>query len=75
MSLAPFGKDVIYKGREVHLVANIIWIIFFGWEMALAHLISACLLCITIVGIPFAKQSLKLAKVSLMPFGYEIVDI
>ncbi|WP_352416901.1 YccF domain-containing protein, partial [Clostridium tertium] len=47
--------------------------IFGGLEMCIANLISAFFLCITIIGIPFAKQSLKLAKLSLMPFGKEVI--
>jgi uncharacterized membrane protein YccF (DUF307 family) len=39
----------------------------FGWEIALAHLVSALLLAITIVGLPFAKQHLKLTKVAIFP--------
>lgn len=58
---------------SMSLVLNILWIIFGGLELCIANLLSALFLCITIVGIPFAVQSLKLAKLSLMPFGKEIV--
>ncbi|MGM0500893.1 MAG: YccF domain-containing protein [Bacillota bacterium] len=74
MQMAPFGKKVVAKSNSsLGLIANIIWIILFGWELALANLISALIFGITIIGIPFAKQSLKLAKLSLMPFGKDIV--
>ena len=53
-------------------LGNIVWLIFGGLELCLANLISALFLCITIIGIPFAMQSLKMAKLSLMPFGKEI---
>lgn len=73
LQLEPFGKEVVNsRGTAVGVVGNILWIIFLGWELALANLISACIFGITIVGIPFAIQSLKLAKLSLMPFGKEI---
>lgn len=73
LQLAPFGKDVVDEGTSsLGMIANIIWVIFFGWELALANLISALFFTITIIGIPFAKQNLKLAKVSLMPFGKSI---
>jgi uncharacterized membrane protein YccF (DUF307 family) len=72
-SLAPFGKDLVQRGGSVSCLANIIWAVCLGWELALIHLISALLLTITIIGIPFAAQSLKLAVVSFAPFGYEIV--
>ncbi|SRR6056297_2596703 len=73
MQLAPFGKEVVEKeSSSIGFIANIIWIIFFGWELAVANLISALIFAVTIIGIPFAKQSLKLAFLSLMPFGKDI---
>ncbi|MGL5379833.1 YccF domain-containing protein [Clostridium sp.] len=73
LQFAPFGKEVrTVDDGAGSLILNIIWIIFGGFELCIANLISAFLLCITIVGIPFAKQSLKMAKLSLMPFGKEI---
>lgn len=74
LQFAPFGKEVVTKNDSgVNIVLNIFWILFGGIELCIANLISAFLLCITIIGIPFAKQSLKLAKLSLMPFGKEII--
>ena len=76
LQLAPFGKEIVDEGTSsLGMLANIIWIIFFGWEIALVNLISALFFAITIIGIPFAKQNLKLAKVSLMPFGKEVKKI
>ncbi|MDR0921553.1 MAG: YccF domain-containing protein [Lactobacillales bacterium] len=72
-SFAPFGKDLVNTGGSISFLANVIWLIFLGWELCFIHLASAFILCITIIGIPFAKQSLKLAKLSLSPFGYQIV--
>ncbi len=74
LSVAPFGKDVVYRVTGVNFIVNIIWLIVSGVPLAIGHLISAALLCITIVGIPFAAQSLKLARLALMPFGAEIVS-
>lgn len=74
LQLAPFGKDVRDVSMNVSgTIGNILWIILLGWELALSNLFSAFIFAITIVGIPFAKQSLKLAKLSFMPFGKEIV--
>ncbi len=69
----PFGKEVEYGGGVASALANVIWLIFFGIEMAIANFLIGCLWCITIVGIPFGKQFFKIAKLSLMPFGAEIV--
>ncbi len=73
LSFFPFGKDIVYGGGGLSTIANIIWLIFFGLWMALGHVIIGALWCITIVGIPFGKQFFKLAKLSLTPFGAEIV--
>src|SRR6056297_1153155 len=75
LQLAPFGKKVVtVNDNSINLIANIIWIILFGWELALANLISAFFFAITIIGIPFAKQNLKLVKLSLVPFGRKVVS-
>ena len=71
----PFKKDVVYGGGTVSLLANIIWLIFFGIPMALGNVVAGCLWCITIIGIPFGKQFFKLARLSLMPFGAEVIDL
>ncbi|MEQ9764710.1 YccF domain-containing protein [Streptococcus sp. ZJ151] len=71
--LFPFGKEVILSSRGTSLLLNLIWILLFGWELALLHLTSAFFLCITIIGIPFAKQCLKLTQISLFPFGITII--
>jgi uncharacterized membrane protein YccF (DUF307 family) len=74
LSFFPFGKDVVYGGGAASTIANIIWLIFFGVWMALGHVIVGALWCITIIGIPFGKQFFKLAKLSLTPFGAQIVS-
>lgn len=76
VQLAPFGKDIVTDNdSSTNLLLNIVWIILFGWEIALINLISAFIFAITIIGIPFAKQNLKLAKVSLFPFGKKIIKV
>lgn len=74
LSFWPFGKDVRYGGGAFSLLANIIWILFFGIEMAIVNLIFGLLWCITIVGIPFGKQFFKIARLSITPFGAQIVQ-
>lgn len=73
LAFCPFGKDVEYGGGAGSLLANVIWIIFFGIPMFLENFVIGCLWCITIVGIPFGLQFFKIAKLSLMPFGSKIV--
>lgn len=75
LSFAPFGKEIVYRTTGINFIVNLIWLIVSGVPLALGHLVSAALLCITIVGIPFAAQSLKLARLALMPFGAQIVYI
>ena len=65
----PFGKEVEYGGGVGSLFLNIIWLLLSGIPLALESAIIGCLLCVTIVGIPFGLQQFKLAKLALMPFG------
>lgn len=74
LSFWPFGKEVIYSTSSMSFLVNIIWLIISGFPLALAHCFSGIILCITIIGIPFGKQSFKLAKLALMPFGARIVS-
>ena len=74
-AFAPFGKTVTQKSGGqggIALIFNILWIILFGWEIALAHIIGGLILAITIIGLPFAKQHFKLVQVALLPFSYSL---
>jgi len=72
--LWPFGRDCIPGGFGVMgAFGNVIWILICGISLCLSHLIMGALLCITVVGIPFGLQHFKMAKISLIPFGAEIV--
>ena len=75
LTVMPFKKDISYGGGAVSLIANIIWLLLIGLEMALANLVAAVVCCITIIGIPFAGQFVKIAKLWLMPFGAEVEEI
>ena len=57
----------------MNLFGNIIWIVFSGLIIFLEYIIASILLCITIIGIPFGVQTLKLSYLALVPFGKEIV--
>jgi uncharacterized membrane protein YccF (DUF307 family) len=74
----PFGREIIGRpeseARELLvLLGNVVWILLGGIWLALGHLFFALLLAVTIVGIPFALQHLKLARLSLTPYGKAIV--
>jgi uncharacterized membrane protein YccF (DUF307 family) len=75
LGLAPFGKEV-YTGQSsggcISILMNVLWWIFGGVELAIVHLVLALLFAITIVGIPFARQHMKLLTLALMPFGTRI---
>ena len=68
LALWPFGK-VVDGNFEEHPKANAFWLAFCGISAWLWHSIIGILLCVTIIGIPFAKQNFKLAKFALRPFG------
>ena len=77
-SMTPFGKEIVETENAndtLKTVFNIIWIILFGWEIAIAHLVSALILAITIIGLPFAKQHIKLINLALFPFGRTLKDV
>jgi len=73
LALWPFGKEIRFGGGAVSFLANLVWILFFGWEMALTCLSLGLVFCITIIGIPFGVQCFKFAKLALLPFGAQIV--
>ena len=58
----------------MNILLNIIWVVFGGLMIAIEYAVSSILMMITIIGIPFGLQTLKLARVALWPFGSDIVD-
>jgi uncharacterized membrane protein YccF (DUF307 family) len=73
----PFGRTVVVS-REAgiwSLVGNVIWIILFGWELALIHLAAGLLLCVTIIGIPFGVACWKMVPLALVPLGTRVVPV
>ncbi len=74
-AMTPFGKKIVESenaNNTLQTIFNIIWIFLFGWGIAIAHLVSALILAITIIGLPFAKQHIKLVNLALFPFGREL---
>ena len=76
LGLWPFGKKVVRKPSSgcINTLMNIIWIIIAGIPIALTHVCFGVLLYITIIGIPFGKQHMKMAHMAFTPFGREIID-
>jgi uncharacterized membrane protein YccF (DUF307 family) len=77
-SFAPFGKEVVERERAnsvLRVLFNVVWILLFGWEIAVAHVVLGLLLALTLVGIPFALQHLKLVPLALLPFGRELEPV
>ncbi len=75
-TMVPFGKEVVespHANSTLRVVFNVIWLILFGWEIALTHLVSALILALTIIGLPFAKQHIKLIPLALFPFGRDLI--
>jgi len=77
LGMAPFGREVREiqpPGGAISVIMNVIWIILPGLELALIHLFLAAFFAITIIGLPFAAQHLKLTRLAILPFGFRVVD-
>lgn len=73
LAFFPFGKEIVYGGGVPSFLLNVVWLVVSGLWLAIGSLVTGCLLCVTIIGIPFGLQHFKLAKLALMPFGSEVV--
>ncbi len=83
-SFFPFGKEAVNRDQLTQkedigtgvfgLIGNVLWLLFAGWWLALGHLASALCCAVTIIGIPFAIQHIKLAVIALFPIGKTIVS-
>lgn len=72
----PFGRVAVHDSDRVpgvSAIANVLWFVLAGWWLALGHLVTGVLLCLTIIGIPFGIQSFKLAGLALAPLARAIV--
>ena len=85
LTLWPFGKDIEHRERvnryedigtgSLGTVGNVIWFLLFGFWLAIGHLFHAVACFVTIIGIPFGIQHLKLAMLSIAPIGQTVVDL
>ena len=76
-ALWPFGRTVEPR-RDAGvgaLLGNIIWIVLLGWWLAVGHLVSGVVMCLTIIGIPLGLANFKLIPISLLPLGVQIVPV
>ncbi len=74
-TFAPFGKTIVEgpnANSPLRVIFNLIWILLFGWEIAVAHLAAAIVCAVSIIGIPFAIQHIKLIPLSLLPLGRDL---
>ncbi len=73
--LWPFGRTIeARRGAGVgSMIGNIIWVVLFGWWLALGHLVTGVALCLTIIGIPLGLANFKIIPITLLPLGVEIV--
>ena len=77
LGLAPFGQEIHETdppGGSISIIMNIIWIILPGLELALIHLFLAFIFGITIIGLPFATQHLKMTRLAILPFGFRVSE-
>jgi len=82
-TLLPFGQKAVRRDSltgqsdigigPLGLIGNLIWLLLAGWWLALAHIVTAVVLAVTIIGIPFAWAHVKLAGIALWPIGRAIV--
>ena len=74
-ALWPFGRTVVRRpGAGVASgIGNVLWLLLFGWWLALGHLLTGIFLCITIIGIPLGLANFKMIPISLVPLGVRIV--
>jgi uncharacterized membrane protein YccF (DUF307 family) len=73
--LWPFGRTIDRRETAgvASLIGNIIWIILFGWWLAIGHLVFGIAMCVTIIGIPLGLASFKIIPITLVPLGVRIV--
>ncbi|HEU5356342.1 MAG TPA: YccF domain-containing protein [Actinocrinis sp.] len=74
-ALWPFGRAILPRRTAgvASVVGNVVWVLLFGWWLAIGHLVTGVALCLTIIGIPLGLANFKLIPISLVPLGVQIV--
>jgi uncharacterized membrane protein YccF (DUF307 family) len=75
--LWPFGRTIDRRpGAGVaSMIGNVLWIVLFGWWLAIGHVVTGVLLCLTIIGFPLGLASFKIIPITLLPLGVRIVPV
>ena len=75
--LWPFGRTIARRSHAGvgSIIGNVLWVILFGWELALGHVITGIALALTIIGIPLAVANFKIIPITLLPLGVRIVPV
>lgn len=74
-ALWPFGRALVKTPTHhtgLRVIGNILWLVLAGWWLALLHLVTGIILCLTIIGIPLGIGSFKMAGAALAPFGRQV---
>jgi uncharacterized membrane protein YccF (DUF307 family) len=75
--LWPFGRTIDRRpdAGVASMIGNVLWIVLFGWWLAVGHLVTGVLLCLTIIGFPLGLASFKIIPITLLPLGVRIVPV
>jgi uncharacterized membrane protein YccF (DUF307 family) len=75
-ALWPFGRDIVRRADHgaASTLGNLVWFLLAGLWLAIGHVISGVILCLTVIGIPLGLANFKMIPVSLTPLGREIVS-
>ena len=75
--LWPFGRTIDRRpdAGVASMIGNVIWIVLFGWWLAIGHLVTGVMLCLTIIGFPLGLASFKIIPITLLPLGVRIVPV
>jgi len=75
--LWPFGRTIDRRpdAGVASMIGNVIWIVLFGWWLAIGHLVTGVMLCLTIIGFPLGLARFKIIPITLLPLGVRIVPV
>jgi uncharacterized membrane protein YccF (DUF307 family) len=76
-ALWPFGRRAVplASAGAGSAIGNVIWFIVAGWWLALTHLVTGLVLCVTVIGIPLGVANFRMLPLAVAPFGKQIVPV